>query len=189
MFRAVRSTSLRGVLALVLGVVSLAVAYGCGGKNRPGVASTTSADAVPVDDAMAVQRERDQARKEALQYQEEVARLQAEVQSSKDRDALAQRAWAAVYDADSELKSLQDDAKQAATTRQKQSLDAAIADLREKRGLVERDARKIPSQQGAAWLRFQGPMTRSIDDLQRAIAEHSRAEQLAPPAGPDSRGP
>jgi hypothetical protein len=157
----------------ILGVIA---AFACHGAKQTASspASLTSAtipeDTVPRNDLVRTEGERDGARRALDECRDVTSRTQSQLQITLERDALAEKAWATIDAADGALRALQLEAVRAKTVAARQKLESAAADTRERRAVVERDARKIYAHRGPAWARFKGSMDTSISDLERSIA-------------------
>jgi hypothetical protein len=144
------------------------------GASKPQTTTTTAGEApagetVPMDEFVRAQHECEQVKERRIDDQGQIDRLAAEVQMAREREDVAKRAWAEIDNADVALKSLQADVEHAASYKERQRIENAVADTKDKRAMVERDARKIPTLRGTAWLRAKESIERSIDDLHKAL--------------------
>jgi hypothetical protein len=157
----------------------LVVTIAACGASRPQTTTTTAGEApsgetMPVDEFVRAQHECEQVKERTIDEQGQIDRLTSEVQMAKERDDVASRAWSEIDNADVALKSLQADVEHAASYKERQQIENAIADTKDKRAVVERDARTIPTRRGAAWLRYKESIERSIDDLHKTLQSREK---------------
>lgn len=172
-----RRVGLPRLLSLSLGAVGALL--GCGGspdsaKSQTVLTSATAAEeANPKTELIRTEGERDEARHALDQCRDATSRGQSELQIFKERDLVAEKAWSTIDSADNMLRALQLEATRATTVGARQKLESSITEVKDRRTVVERDARKIPANSGPAWARFKGSIEKSIGDLERVIAANA----------------
>jgi hypothetical protein len=154
--------------------VASSVTAGCARKHPAQAPTETtsarvpSADFVPKAEAEQLRRERDALREEKARNEQQAARLRAEMQATMEREALTTRGWTAIENAETELKSLRQQAVHAPATR-KHELDKKVADISANVTVVRRDLRLVPSASAASWSVVKTKATSAVDALERAV--------------------
>jgi hypothetical protein len=152
--------------------VASSLTVGCA-RRHPAQAPTETTSArvatfVPQAEAEQLRRERDALREEKARSDQQAVRLRAEMQTTMEREELTTRGWTAIENAETELKSLRQQAATAPPAR-RQELDRKMASISANVTVVRHDLRLVPSASTGSWTAFKTKATSAVDALERAV--------------------